>query len=201
MTRRLLARDLARRLLSLVAGALLMTVALGFAAGPAAPAVRASCASPAPITDAMNRADVVLVGTVTGVENDGRWATVKVEERWKAQGSVPDQITVRGGPGSGEATSIDRVYGKDRYLFFLTLGRDYFLDNACTATSVWSWDLAQYRPLGVQPAPDVAAGVAIGSGVGIDVVPVVALLVLLVIALVAYVLTLRARRRPPDWMR
>jgi hypothetical protein len=180
---------------------LFMAVALGLASGPAVSPVHASCAAPVSVPEAMRLADVVLVGTVTGTENGGRWTTVRVEERWKTQGSVPDEIEVHGGPEPGATTSIDRVYDAGRYLFFLTLGRGYFLDNACTATTAWTQGLAQYRPLGVAPAPDVAAGVPAGSGDSVDRLPVVALVAALLIALLSYGLILRARRRPPDWMR
>ena len=153
------------------------------------------------IPNAMSLADVVLVGTVTGTENGGRWASVRVEERWRTRGSVPEEISVHGGPEPGTATSIDRVYTPGRYLFFLTTGRGYFLDNACTATTTWTQDLAQFRPLGVAPAPDVAAGVPAGSGYSVEILPVVALVAALLIVLMSYGLILRARRRPPDWMR
>lgn len=189
------------RRLALAAGALLLAAALGLAPGPAASPVRASCASPVPIPDAMSLAEVVLVGTVTSTENGGRWATARVEERWQARGSIPDEIAVHGGPEPGAETSIDRVYSPGRYLFFLTIGRGYYLDNACTATTAWTQDLAQFRPLGVAPAPDVAAGVPAGSRDPVDIVPVVALGVALLIALMSYGLILRARRRPPDWVR
>ncbi len=187
--------------LAAAAGALLVAMAIGLAPGPATSPVRASCATPAPIPYAMDQADVVVVGTVTGVDNGGRWASVRVEERWLARGSVPDVIDVHGGPEPGAATSIDRVYTPGRYLFFLTFGRGYFLDNACTETAVWTPDLAQFRPLGVAPAPDVAAGVPAGSRDPVDILPVLALVAALVIAIMSYVLILRARRRPPEWMR
>ena len=194
-------RPVGHRILAPSIAALLMAVALGLAPGPAAAPAHASCAAPVSIPEAMSMADVVLVGTVTGTENDGRWATVRVEERWQARSSVPDEISVHGGPEPGADTSIDRVFAPGRYLFFLTFGRGYFLDNACTATTPWTQDLAQYRPLGVAPAPAVASGVPAGSGDFPDIVPVVALVAALLIALLSYGLILRARRRPPDWVR
>jgi hypothetical protein len=189
------------RRLAFAAGALLMAVTLGLAPGPAASPALASCAAPVSIPEAMSMADVVLVGTVTGTENDGRWATVRVEERWQTRSSVPDEISVHGGPEPGARTSIDKVFAPGRYLFFLTFGRGYFLDNDCTATTPWTQDLAQYRPLGVAPAPAVASGVPAGSGDSVDIVPVAALVAALLIALMSYGLILRARRRPPDWVR
>jgi hypothetical protein len=188
---------------SLVAGALLLAVALGLAAGPAATPARASCASPIPVADAMSLADVVLVGTVTHAENSGRWVDVRVEERWRGAASLPDVIRVHGGPEAGSATTIDRAFAEGRYLFFLTdgPGPEYYVDNACTATTTWTDDLAQYRPGGVVPAPAVAVDSPPGAQDGVDLVPVMALVAALVIALVAYFLILRARGRPPDWMR
>jgi hypothetical protein len=195
--------DTAVRRIALAAGALLVAVAIGIAPGPAAAPALASCASPVPIADALQLADVVLVGTVTHAENGGRWVDVKVEERWRSAGSVPDVITVHGGPGPGSATSIDRAFGTDRYLFFLTYGPgpEYYVDNACTATTIWTDDLAPYRPVGVAPAPGVAADAPLAAQDGADTLPVMALVAALLIVLLAYFLILRARRRPPDWMR
>ena len=196
-------RGTSGRRLALGGAAFLLAIGLGMAPGPAAAPVLASCASPASIPDAIAKADVVLVGTVTGVDNGGRWASVRVEERWRGAGSVPDVIKVHGGPEPGVTTSIDRVFGADRYLLFLTdgPGPEYYVDNACTATTIWTDDLAQYRPGGVAAAPDVAADAPGETSAGADIVPVVALVAALLIVLIAYFVILRSRRRPPDWMR
>lgn len=190
-----LARTMARFL-----GSLLVAQLLVLGPGPTVAPVLASCAAPPTLRESLALADVVVVGTVTHLENDGRWATVRVEERWRGPQSMGDTIDIRGGPAAGAGTSVDRVFTEDRYLFFLTTGPEYFVDNACTATQVWSEELAWYRPAGVMPAPVVEAGAPLDS-LGIDVVPVAALAGVLLIAVVSYLFILRGRRRPPDWMR
>ncbi len=183
------------------AGSLLVALLLVFATGPAVDPVLASCAPPRPIEESLLLADVVVVGMVTQVENSGRWITVKVEERWRGPASMPTTIRVRGGPEPGAATSVDRVFVQARYLLFLTGGPESFLDNACSATAVWTDDLAALRPSGVSPAPDVVTDAPLGLLDQVDLLPVVALLGALAIALVSYGLILRGRRRPPDWVR
>ncbi|MCJ7709436.1 MAG: hypothetical protein MUQ32_01265, partial [Chloroflexi bacterium] len=133
--------------------------------------------------------------------NGGRWITLRVEERWRGPQSMPDTISVRAGPEPGASTSVDRVFGEGRYLFVLTGGPETFTDNACSATTVWTDDLAALRPSGVSPAADVVAGKPMGP-LDLDViVPLAALIGALAIALISYLLILRSRGRPPDWMR
>ncbi len=130
-----------------------MALFLVLGAGPAVDPVLASCAPPRPIEESMLLADVVVVGIVTQVENSGRWITVKVEERWRGPESLPETIRVRGGPEPGAATSVDRVFVQARYLLFLTGGPATFTDNACSATVVWTDQLAALRPAGVVACP------------------------------------------------
>lgn len=189
-------RTASRRLASLAAALLL-------ALGPipsVTPAV-ASCAPPLPIEESLLLSDVVLVGTVTQLENGGRWVTVRVEERWRGPASLPGTVSVRGGPEPGAATSVDRVFARGRYLFFLTDGPGYFVDNACSATTPWTAELATLRPDGVPPAPEVVTDAPPSLLDQVDVLPVAALLGALAIAVASYIVILRARRRPPDWMR
>ena len=186
----------ARRLGSLLV-ALLLALGPGLAATPAL----ASCAPPRPVEESMLLSDAVLVGTVTHLENGGRWAVVKVEERWRGPESLPDTIEVRGGPEPGTSTSADRVFTGERYLFFLTKGPGYFADNACSATTLWTDDLAAFRPSGVASAPGTAANPPMGPLDLAVVLPLAALVGALVIALISYLLILRSRGRPPDWMR
>jgi hypothetical protein len=189
-------RTVARRL-----GSLLVALLLALGPGPAATPALASCAPPRPIEESMRLADAVLVGTVTHLENGGRWAVVQVEERWRGPESLPDTIEVRGGPEPGTATSVDRTFTPERYLFFLTKGPGYFADNACSATTLWTDDLAAYRPSGVAPAPGTASSPPMGPLDLTVVLPLAALMGALAIALVSYLLILRSRGRPPDWMR
>jgi len=193
------------RSLGLGFGLALALLPLVLSAGPMAlvrPAVAiASCAGTPSIEDAVRFGDVVVVGSVVKLENDDRWATVQVEERWRGARDVPDTIEVHGGPEPDASTTTDRTFQLTRYLFVLTRGDGFYADDACTATRIWTPDLATYRPAGVSPAPGVEAGskvTAIDPGA---IALVAALLLALLIAIVAYIVILRARRRPPDWMR
>jgi hypothetical protein len=162
----------------------------------------ADCASPEPLGQALQHAGIVVVGTVVELENDGRWAFFRVEERWRGPTSVDGVIQVRGGPGPGEATAIDRSYTGGRYLLFLTEGASVYLDNACSLTRRWTEDLTEYRPGGVVPALSAEPAVVVdGPSATVNVVPVAALGFFLAITLVSYAVILRGRRRPPDWMR
>lgn len=173
-------------------------------AGPAllgVPDASASCATTPSIDDAVLLGDVVFVGTVLRTDNLGRWASVRVEERWRGARDLPDTVEVHGGPEPGTSTAIDRTYTPGRYLFVVSNGPGYLEDNICTATTSWTAALASLRPIDVSPAPDVVSGTAV-SELDMDrVLPVAALGVALLIAVVAYVVIVRARRRPPDWFR
>jgi hypothetical protein len=169
---------------------------------PAPAVVRASCVPPPPLDEAILSGEVVFVGTVTGLESEDRWATVVVEERWNGAGDLPGTVQVRGGPEPGAATSLDRTYADGtRYLFFTTRGTGFLEDNACSSTQPWTDELAQHRPPGVSPAPAVEAGEPVGGLDTGDVVVVAGLVLALLVAIVAYLLILRARQRPPDWIR
>jgi hypothetical protein len=163
--------------------------------------VSADCAALPPVDEAVLLGEVVFVGTVLRLDNQARWATVRVEERWRGARDLADTVEVRGGPGPGTATSVDRLFGMNRYLFVVTRGPDYLSDNACTATTAWTDDLARLRPIDVSPAPDVVANVEV-TELNLDtLMPLVALALALIIAVIAYLVILRARRRPADWIR
>ena len=165
------------------------------------PGVAASCATTPSIEDAVLLGDVVFVGTVLRTDNLGRWATVRVEERWRGARDLAGTVEVHGGPGPGTSTSIDRIYSPGRYLFVVGNGPGYLEDNDCTATTPWTDALASLRPIDVSPAPDVVSDTAV-SELDLDrVLPVAALGAALLIAVLAYLVILRARRRPPDWFR
>jgi hypothetical protein len=182
------------------AGALAIVVAVTLLPSPT-PA-RASCVAPPPLDEALLFGEVVFVGTVTGVENLDRWATVAVEERWKGADDLPDTVQVRGGPGPGTATSVDTTFSDGvRYLFFTTRGPGYLEDNACSSTQRWTDELATHRPADVSVAPAVESGAPVGGIEVGDVITVAGLVLALLVAIIAYLLVLRARRRPPDWMR
>lgn len=106
----------------------------------------ASCAEPPPIAEALAKAEILFVGTVTATDNGGTWATAQVEEVWKG----PDQpiiVLVKGGPGPGAATSIDRTFEVGvKYLFFAHVDGAALGDNACTSTTPWTDGLLGLRP-------------------------------------------------------
>ncbi len=135
-------------------GALLVAaVSLVAAPGP----VDARCVPPPPIEEAARRADVVIVGTVTAVAQEGRVATVAVAEIWRGP-ALPASVDVRGGPGEGR-TSVDRTFvAGTRYLFTLGIEPDGQLtDTACSATIEWDPGLGALRPAGMH-LPVGAAG-------------------------------------------
>lgn len=107
----------------------------------------ASCAMPIPIEEALRTAEIVIVGTVTSTENQGRWAAVQVHEIWKGPG-LPATVVVRGGPGPGVATSVDRTFSIGARML-LTLARDEqgnLTDNACSSSTEWNVGLERLRP-------------------------------------------------------
>jgi hypothetical protein len=138
----------------LCASAALLVLLLLAAAPPAA----ASCVRPIPIEEAIQNADSVFVGTVTGLSNNDRWATVAVAEVWRGPDLGP-VVDVHGGPGGNTGTSVDRMYaGATRYLFVVSIAEGALSDNACSSTMEWEPDLANIRPATahppVAPAPE-----------------------------------------------
>jgi hypothetical protein len=155
---------------------LLVAPVLAVAALAVAPRlVAADCMMPPPLEQAIQEGESVFVGTVTVLRQDGRLATVQVEEVWRGP-DLPEMVEVRGGPEAGMATSIDRHYaGGMRYLFVVSIvaeaGVRYLSDNSCTSTSEWRDAMAPLRPVDVrQPLP---AGAGEGDAGGADLVPVV----------------------------
>ncbi len=178
---------------------------LGIAAmvtpGLAVAPVAADCATQATIPDALRSRDTVFVGTVYSLENDNRWATVLVDERWHNADGIPDTVFIHGGPGPNVTGSDQRVYEATRYVFDVTNTGPYFEDSICTATTPWTADLAQYRPTNVAEASGSSSGSPFDIMNSPELVLVAVLILALLIAIVAYILILRRRQRPPDWMR
>jgi hypothetical protein len=181
--------------------ALVATLAAWLALVPFAPAAAGSCATTPTVADSVLFGDIVFVGSVVGLSNDGRWATVQVEERWRGAAGLAGTVEVHGGPEAGASTSNDRVYRATRYLFVVTAGNGFLVDDACSGTTAWTADLASYRPTTVSPDPEVVAGSQVTLIDAGAVALVAALLLALLVAIVAYLVILRARRRPPDWVR
>jgi hypothetical protein len=183
------------------AAALATSFAVLLVPGLTASPVAADCAGPATIQDAQRTGDILFVGSVVRLENDNRWIKVLVEERWQNADGVPDTVDIRGGPEAGISSSTQRAYTQGRYLFDVTNFGPFYQDTSCSATTLWTDDLARYRPSNVAQAPNSSSGSpldAIGSS---DLALAAVLVLALLIAVVAYILILRRRKRPPDWMR
>lgn len=136
---------------------MLAVASMGTLGSPA----RASCAGLPPLARAVRDAPVVFVGTVVDLTNADRWATVEVTDVWK--GDVAASVEVRGGqadpPGPmNVVSSVDRSYREDKtYLFVLDSGTgEGFLDNACTATTVYEEEMERLRPANAAP-PEAAS--------------------------------------------
>ena len=185
------------------AGPALVALVLGAAAvllpGLATSAVLADCTTIKDVPAAQRSGDAVFVGDVYRTENDGRWAVVLVSERWQGAAGLPDTVEVHGGPGPGTTTTTDRAFTEGRWLFDVTNAGPFYQDSSCSASQPWADDLAQYRPAGVAEAPGSASSSdVLGSS---DIFLIAVLVGALLIAILAYILILRRRRRPPEWMR
>jgi hypothetical protein len=122
----------------------------------------ASC-FPTDVEADLESSDLVFVGVVTGLANQSRWATFRIEEVWKGD-PVGDWVEVRAGPGGAPgapaATSNDRTYvAGERYLVFASdlsrrpgAGMDFgegarWVDGACSATRPHDSSLVRFRPV------------------------------------------------------
>ena len=184
--------------------ALALAAALAIIALFAAPGmVAARCAEPAPIEDAVLTADVVIVGTVTALAEEGTRATVRVEEIWRAPANpvIGAEVTVHGGPGGGR-TSVDRTFVDGvRYLFTITLSPEGRLtDSQCSSTTGWDPKLAALRPpeaMPPQPAGDGAAQPTVAETATFDPMSVIgpaAVALLVALALLGAGLLARGRQ-------
>ena len=188
-------------LLALVVAVALVALAFGVSLARPMTVLAACPTAPQPAEDAVLFGDVVFVGTVLRSENEGRWPTVRVEERWKGASGLADTIVVRGGPEPGTATATDRTYLPGRYLFVVRNENGVLADDGCSGTQAWTDDLVPLRPAGVTPAATELPTDPLGSINPGDLAAVAGLLFALLVAIVAYLYVLRARRRPPDWIR
>lgn len=109
-----------------------------------------------PVAEAIEAADLVFVGTVVTVAEQGRWATFEVGELWKGP-RITATVEVRGGPAIGR-TSVDRSYDVGtRYLVVAErvpdgdVASDYgpgaeWIDDACSATQAYTTSVDRFRP-------------------------------------------------------
>ncbi|HYI44543.1 MAG TPA: hypothetical protein VE174_03665 [Actinomycetota bacterium] len=133
--------------------AALLIVVLG--SGPAT----AACAPLPPLRESLGEAQAAFVGMVVRTTDEDRKAVVNVESIWLGP-RLPATVEVFGVPdvaGSAEvslATSEDRTFETgERYLFVPENTQPPFSDNACTATTLYTDDVARLEPDGaISPA-------------------------------------------------
>ncbi|HEX5589487.1 MAG TPA: hypothetical protein VFX65_04255 [Candidatus Limnocylindrales bacterium] len=136
-----------------------VAIAVALLAAPAS--ALADCQMAPPFEEAAKTAEIVFVGTVTGLANEGRVATVQVDEVWRG-GEMPAEVTVFGGTDPAGPMEDDRTFEASvRYVFFPFVAEGRMVDNICTATTPWIEDFAALRPAGAQtPAPSAAPAAA-----------------------------------------
>jgi hypothetical protein len=120
----------------------------------------ASCAGPPSLPDQLATAPLVFVGTVAFTSDNDRVARVRVESIWKGP-NLPAYVDVHGSPVSGpfSASSVDRTYrAGERDLFVLFSDRSPFQDNNCSATQIYTTDLAAFAPADARPPAPLTAG-------------------------------------------
>lgn len=128
-------------------------MALAITSMSAAPAL-ASCAPPPSLEEAFADADLVFIGVVTEVTNNGRTASVDVEQVWKGP-EQPFNVAVHGGPDEADLiTSVDRTFELGTYIFFPVNSSPPFEDNICTLTQPVSEAISVINPFGEEPEED-----------------------------------------------
>lgn len=142
-----------------------------------------SCIQPPPLPDAVAQAEIAFVGTVTATLNEGRWATVAVEEVWKGP-DFAEVVEVHGGGPNASETLADRSFAVGtRYVFFPYVENGVLTDNICSSTIELTPEIS-YRPAEVRtPAPAEPAPVDPVAAVGDLALPIggVALLAIVII--------------------
>ena len=129
---------------------LVAAAALLLGAMPAA----ASCMPPIPIAQALAQADSVFVGSVIGLANSNRTATLNVDEVWRGP-DLPAHAVVHGGGEGDMFTGVDRTWeAEGTYLVFASIVDGQLTDNACSTTQPWSGELDALRPSDARPPGD-----------------------------------------------
>lgn len=136
-----------------VASVILATGAVLVLSGPGA---WASCAAPEPFAKAFDSAPAVFTGTVIGLDNGRRWATVDVDELWTGD-AIPPEVEVRAGPQdppgpTNVGSSVERHFRMGARYLFVPYRRNgsIFRDNNCTRTTVFRPALERLRPPGAE---------------------------------------------------
>ncbi len=141
----------------------LLVAASGLIAAPVALAQTAGasdCGAPPPIEKSVF-SDLVFVGRVTEVANEGRSATVEVTEVWR--GDVPTPVVVNGSPNPADPGEHDRFFDLGATYLFIpgqldSLAQGVVTDSLCSSTTLWTDDLARLRPAEVgKPLPVATA--------------------------------------------
>ena len=123
---------------------LVVAMVLGLAGAIAVPGPAVASCAEQPVDS-----PYAFVGTVVGLEKEGRVANVVLDDG--------NKVVVHGSPELGDAvaTSVDRRYALGgRYEFHPINARTPFQDNACTATR----QLAGPATAPVEPAQDLLPG-------------------------------------------
>lgn len=123
---------------------LVVAMVLGLAGALAVPGPAVASCAEQPVDS-----PYAFVGTVVGLEKEGRVANVVLDDG--------NKVVVHGSPELGDAvaTSVDRRYALGgRYEFHPINARTPFQDNACTATR----QLAGPATAPVEPAQDLLPG-------------------------------------------
>jgi hypothetical protein len=104
----------------------------------------ALCAEPVTPAEALQRAPVAFVGTVTRVADGGYTATFNVEEIWKGP-NLSEASTVYGGSANIEDSRTWQ--SGQRYLVFPSVDSDgNLLDTACSSTGPYTAAYDALRP-------------------------------------------------------
>lgn len=164
--------------------ALLATLVL-FAAHAARPSgtFALSCMAPPPLDQAIKESDIVFVGTVTALANDGHLASVAVEEVWVGP-DMPAVVEVGNVRPANDPESVwDRIYALDtKYVFFPYVEEGRLVDSPCGFTQEWQPDVERFRPADYRtPTPSdpgptdpvSALGGLLGPALGVGLLAVV----------------------------
>ncbi|MBJ7595352.1 MAG: hypothetical protein JF886_10915 [Candidatus Dormibacteraeota bacterium] len=147
----------------------------------------ASCASSGGSDQQTIRsAPTAFIGTVTGLSNGDRVATVRVDDVWRG-GGIPSSVEVVGTPDlNAAATSVDRTFAAGTQYLFVPNGGGpaHFTDNSCTATQPYSANLSGLRPADAPGTPPPPTGAPTQAGSTFPLVLVVAGVVVVLVAAV-----------------
>src|ERR1700674_2352417 len=122
--------------------------------------VEASCAGPPSLPAQFATAQLVFVGTVAFTSDNDRVARARVASVWTGP-NLAAYVDVHGSPVSGpfSLSSVDRTYrAGERDLFVLFSDRSPFQDNNCSATQIYTTELARFAPVDARPPAPLTAG-------------------------------------------